>query len=293
MAVVKKEAELFGSTEDTTIVRSKRLFCEGEHITFTETMNEFYLSNTVSKKHVSKNQATVECMKKLLESRDKYQSLLDSDKRDFAMGYSSTTEDSKFAVDLLRANISHGAMSAKAVSIGSKLLGKNIEGHEQQIRNSLASSKLMSNSEILATNKSIVKDRSETIQKAFRAKKFSDIKRETGHRFMKFSQIAQKVIKQEIEADKRTKAVELIIKYLLKESENANLSPLEMFENLKDDIKTFYLEMFPKEQFGPAREIAIQDLYTRVHTFFAERVSAVPQNVQMNPIMIIIGPHLV
>jgi len=272
-ALLKKEAEMYGSTEDRTVVNSKRLFAEGYHTTFTETMNEFYISNTVSKKHKSKTQATVKCMEKLIDSRNKYKRLTEGPHRELAFGYSSTKDDSEFALELLRTDISHGVMSAKAVSIGSKLMGIDIEGHEQQIRNSLSTGKLFANDEVLATNKSIVKDRSETIQKAFREKKFSDSKRETNYRFVKFSMLSKKIKKIEIEADKRTKAVEVIIKYIMSQSLEEDMTPMNMFEKMKNDIKTFYLEMFPKEQFGPAREIAIQDLYTRIHTFFAERVS--------------------
>jgi len=69
------------------------------------------------------------------------------------------------------------------------------------------------------------------------------------------------------ESDVKAKAIQLFFDVIKEE----NISNTEELFNIKRDLDDFWFTLFPKPQLGGHREIAIQDLQTRINTFIFER----------------------
>jgi len=259
-----------------SIYKCKRLLGDGFNRSFEESLNECYYSHSVSKELRSQYHSMLAALKKLVETNNKIEKVQEKHP-DFRFGYS----DGDIEAEILESDCAIGSVSLRCLNYGRLLLQETVDQNKAKISHNIKHGRLMSSLEELATNKVGCFSRTEFMRldetqpakgdKKFSVKKMEKYRKEgkTDSKYRFYEALNTLVSTRTIVSEVKSKAILL---YFDEIYNTGIVDTCELYK-LHNVFKEFWFTLFPKPQHGGDREIAIQDLMTRINTFVMERVS--------------------
>jgi len=282
-----------------TVVRSPRFLGPGFHDSAVGIIDESYYFCSVSKEIRSRYHSMAEAFNKLLESKSSYDSFYAKDPW-LTRGFSPMMEQDDFLEYYLN-NAGQTCFNAKAMDICGKLM-KSKMSNQMDIQSNLDHKMTINSILTFATNKAMVTDpkhtahivtpeekeerrllfnkkrlenqgkRRKTVNRAEKkiaTEQSLQLKMKMG-RMKMYDWIDDPLSSKDIEMSGKGKAIEAGYKYI-KTCENVKICTL--YKIVMSKFTSAFFTLFPKPQDGGGREIAIQDFYTRVSSYFLERMT--------------------
>jgi len=267
---------------------TKRLLSDGNHISFDETVNEWYYGHGASKEIRNHYHEMARAINKLVETYGRYNYTKTVDPN-LVRGYSIDKNDSEFIEDVLDSDVKIGTWSMRATYYASKLLEQETDGDFMRIKQNILYGDLKKPVMSMATTKSIVAERTEKVVISKKTDKtvnssgatpknslYSEtmierMKKDKNLENSRYRRMGDLIIPTRcMMSDKKTKTIGLFYKAIY---ENDEVKIDKLIQKVYKTDTPFYFTLFPKAQKGTPREIAIQDLMTRLTTYVMERVS--------------------
>jgi len=278
-----------GERKRNSVCITKRLLSGGMHANFDETVNEWYFGHAASKEIRNHYHEMARAINKLVETYERYK-FTKKCNPNLSKGYDSSKSDTEFLDDVLDSNVKIGTWSMRAANYASKLLEQETSGDSVRIKQNILFGDLNKPVSTLATTKSAVKERTEKMTlldkeptktvNSSGAKPKNKIFSEAIIRKMikdptiensKYRRMGEEIIPtRAMVSDKKTKTIATFFKSI---HETGEVRIDRILSRLYHATTPFYFTLFPKPQIGGPREIAIQDLMTRLTTFVMERVA--------------------